>query len=81
MRVQHNVSRNARTVNTLDVDEPGRLWTTVESVNALDKALEDENKENEEDEFTINAKIAFENGDLNNFYKTKYIFYIQMRYL
>ena len=57
-------------LDTLDVDDPGRLWATVESVNALDKALEDENKEDGEDEFTINAKIAFENGDLNNFYKT-----------
>ena len=57
----------AELLNTLSVDTPERLWCTVESVKALDKALEEEE---EEDEFTVNAKIAFENDDLNNFYKS-----------
>ena len=55
----------AELLNTLSVDTPERLWCTVESVKALDEALEEE-----EDEFTANAKIAFEDGDLNNFYKS-----------
>lgn len=57
----------AELLDTLSVDTPERLWCTVESVKALDKALEEEE---EEDEFTVNAKIAFENDDLNNFYKS-----------
>ena len=38
----HYSKEIADLLDTLDVDEPGRLWTTVESVNALDKALEDD---------------------------------------
>lgn len=55
----------AELLDTLSVDTPERLWCTVESVKALDKALE-----KEEDEFVANAKIAFEDGELNNFYKS-----------
>jgi hypothetical protein len=54
----------AELLDTLGVDTPERLWCTLESVKALDEALEEE-----EDEFVTNAKIAFEDGDLNNFYK------------
>ena len=55
----------AELLDTLSVDTPERLWCTVGSVKALDEALEEE-----KDEFTVNAKIAFENDDLNNFYKS-----------
>ena len=63
----------AELLDTLSVDTPERLWCTVESVKALDEALgeeEEEEEEEEEDEFIVNAKIAFENDDLNNFYKS-----------
>ena len=61
----HYSKEIAELLDTLSVDTPERLWCTVESVKALDEALEEE-----EDEFTTNAKIAFENDDLNNFYKS-----------
>ena len=60
----HYSKEIAELLDTLSVDTPERLWCTVESVKALDEALEGE------DEFTANAKIAFENDDLNNFYKS-----------
>lgn len=65
----------AELLDTLDVDTPEGLWHTVASVKALDEVLEEEEEkdkeeEEEEDEFIANAKIAFENGDLNNFYKS-----------
>ena len=61
----HYSKEIAELLDTLSVDTPERLWCTVESVKALDEALEEE-----EDEFTANAKSAFENDDLNNFYKS-----------
>ena len=63
----HYSKEIAELLNTLSVDTPERLWCTVESVKALDEAL---GEEEEEDEFIVNAKIAFENDDLNNFYKS-----------
>lgn len=63
---EHYNKEIAELLDTLGVDTPEGLWRTVESVKALDEALEEEK---EEDEFATNAKIAFENGDLNNFYK------------
>lgn len=58
----------AELLDALGVSTPEELWLTVENVSAQDEVLE-EKKEKEKDEFATNAKIAFENGDLNNFYK------------
>lgn len=58
----------AELLDTLSVDTPEKLWCAVESIKVLDKALEEEE---EEDEFITNAKIAFEDGELNNFYKAE----------
>lgn len=63
----HYSKEIAELLDTLNIDTTERLWCTVESVKALDKALKEEE---EEDEFIANAKIAFENDDLNNFYKS-----------
>lgn len=59
----------AELLDALSVNTPEKLWCTVENVSVLDEALE-EKREKENDEFITNAKIAFENGDLNNFYKS-----------
>lgn len=59
----------AELLDAIGVSTPEELWLTIENVSARDEVLE-EKKEKEKDELSTSAKITFENGELNNFYKS-----------